>query len=204
MVSPWLSRTRLALLSEPLPDAAEPGSWIAGVVTASLLAWWATDRLWFSAMVTIAGIVLAARRSVKVLSHLRRRLAEAERERAAMEQALRRSQKMEALGRLTVGVAHDFNNHLTVISSNVELVARRLDEEHARLIGHTDAAMQGVRRAAILAGRLLAFSRQTSIEPEAVDVDHLVSGLAELLPAHPGRAGQAGGAAVRLAVVRLG
>jgi CheY-like chemotaxis protein len=181
MVSPWLSRTRLALLSEPLPDAAEPGSWIAGVVTASLLAWWATDRLWFSVMVTIAAIVLAARRSVKVLSHLRRRLAEAERERAAMEQALRRSQKMEALGRLTVGVAHDFNNHLTVISSNVELVARRLGEEHARLIGHTDAAMQGVRRAAILAGRLLAFSRQTSIEPEAVDVDHLVSGLAELL-----------------------
>ncbi len=181
MVSPWLSQTRLALLSEPLPDAAEPGLWIAGVVTASLLAWWTTDRLWFSAMVAIAGIVLAARRSVKVLAHLRRRLAEAERERAAIEQALRRSQKMEALGRLTVGVAHDFNNHLTVISSNVELVARRLGEEHARLIGHTEAAMQGVRRAAILAGRLLAFSRQTSIEPEAVDVDHLVSGLAELL-----------------------
>jgi signal transduction histidine kinase len=181
MVSPWLSQTRLALQSKPLPDAAEPGLWIAGVVTASLLAWWTTDRLWFSAMVAIAGIVLAARRSVKVLAHLRRRLAEAERERAAMEQALRRSQKMEALGRLTVGVAHDFNNHLTVISSNVELVARRLGEEHARLIGHTDAAMQGVRRAAILAGRLLAFSRQTSIEPEAVDVDHLVSGFAELL-----------------------
>jgi CheY-like chemotaxis protein len=181
MVSPWLSQTRLALQSERLPDVVEPGLWIAGVVTASLLAWWTTDRLWFSAMVAIAGIVLAARRSVKVLARLRRRLAEAEQERAAMEQALRRSQKMEALGRLTVGVAHDFNNHLTVISSNVELVARRLGEEHARLIGHTDAAMQGVRRAAILAGRLLAFSRQTSIEPEAVDVDHLVSGLAELL-----------------------
>ncbi len=181
MVSPWLSQTRLASLSERLPDAAEPGLWIAGVVTASLLAWWTTDRLWFAAIVAIAGIVLAARRSVKVLAHLRRRLAEAERERAAMEQALRRSQKMEALGRLTVGVAHDFNNHLTVISSNVELVARRLGEEHARLISHTDAAMQGVRRAAILAGRLLAFSRQTSVEPEAVDVDHLVNGLSELL-----------------------
>jgi CheY-like chemotaxis protein len=181
MIPPWLSQTRLASLSEQLPDAAEPSLWIVGVVTASLLALWSTDRLWFSAMIATAGIVLAARRSVKVLARLRRRLAEAERERAAMEQALRRSQKMEALGRLTVGVAHDFNNHLTVISSNVELVARRLGEEHARLSSHTDAAMQGVRRAAILAGRLLAFSRQTSIEPEAVDVDRLVSGLSELL-----------------------
>jgi CheY-like chemotaxis protein len=126
-------------------------------------------------------IVTAAWRSVKVLSRLRYQLAAAERERTAMEQALRRSQKMEALGRLTVGVAHDFNNHLTVISSNVEMLARRLGAEQRRLLSHADAAMQGVRRAASLTGRLLTLSRQTSIEPEAVDVDQMMIGLSELL-----------------------
>jgi CheY-like chemotaxis protein len=98
-----------------------------------------------------------------------------------MEQALRQSQKMEALGRLTVGVAHDFNNHLTVISSNVELLARRLDEKQGHLLRHSAAAMQGVRRAAILTGRLLSFSRQPVVEPEAVEVDRLVHDVAELL-----------------------
>ena len=121
-----------------------------------------------------------------------------------MEQALRQAQKMEALGRLTVGVAHDFNNHLTVISSNVEMVARRLDADQARLLRHTDAAMQGVRRAAALTGRLLSFSRQPAPEPEAVDVDRLVHG--SVRPAAPdaGRPDRAGGAAVRRAMVYLG
>ena len=105
-------------------------------------------------------MALAAWRSVKMLAAARAALDRTERARAAMEQALRRSQKMEALGRLTVGAAHDFNNHLTVISSNVEMVARRLDRTQERLLRHTDAAMQGVQRAAVLTGRLLSFSRQ--------------------------------------------
>jgi CheY-like chemotaxis protein len=108
-------------------------------------------------------------------------LADAERGRTAMEQVLLRSQTMATLGRMTVGVAHDFNNHLTVISSNMELAARHLAAEQERLVRHLDAAMQGVRRAAILTGRLLSFSRQTSAEPETVDLDRLVGGLAELL-----------------------
>jgi CheY-like chemotaxis protein len=61
------------------------------------------------------------------------------------------------------------------------MVARRLGAEQTTLLGHTDAAMRGVRRAAILTGRLLSFSRQPSVEPETLDVDRLVSGLAELL-----------------------
>jgi CheY-like chemotaxis protein len=181
MVSPRLSQTRLASLSERLPDAAEPGLWLACIVAAFVLAWWATNRLWIAAMVCVVGIVFAASRWVKMLAHLRHRLAEVERERAAMEHALHRSQKMEALGRLTVGVAHDFNNHLTVISSNVEMIARRAGAEQGRLSAHIDAAMQGVRRAATLAGRLLSFARETAIAPEPVNVDQLVNMLAELL-----------------------
>jgi CheY-like chemotaxis protein len=78
-------------------------------------------------------------------------------------------------------VAHDFNNHLTVISSNVEMLARRLDPGEVRLLRHTDAAMQGVRRAAILTGRLLSFSRHPAPEPETINVDALVRGLSDLL-----------------------
>jgi CheY-like chemotaxis protein len=158
-----------------------PGLCIVGIVLATLLVSWLTGRAWLAVLVGVAGMVLAARHSVKMLAAARDALDRAERQRSAMEQALRRSQKMEALGRLTVGAAHDFNNHLTVISSNVEMVARRLDSTQQRLLRHTDAAMQGVKRAAALTGLLLSFSRQPAPEPEAVDVDRLLNGLSDLL-----------------------
>jgi CheY-like chemotaxis protein len=155
--------------------------YIAGIVVAALLAAWLTGRTWQGVAVGIAGMVLAARRAVKTEASLREALHRTERERAAMEQALQQSQKMEALGRLTVGVAHDFNNHLTVISSNVEMVARRLGSQQERLLRHTEAALQGVQRAAVLTGRLLSFSRRPAPEPEAVDVDRLLASLSDLL-----------------------
>jgi CheY-like chemotaxis protein len=182
---PWTRLDGIASLPGRLPgrlrDAVEPGLWIAGIVLASLLAFWLTDWASLAIAVAIAGMVMAAWRSVKVLSAMRDALGRAEQQRAAMEQALRRSQKMEAVGRLTVGVAHDFNNHLTVISSNVEMVARRLDGGQERLLRHTEAAMQGVQRAAVLTGRLLSFSRQPAPEAEAVEVDRLLNGLSDLL-----------------------
>ncbi len=120
-------------------------------------------------------------RLTRDVTRLRRLLEAGNRERAAMEEALRQSQKMEAIGRLTGGIVHDFNNHLTVISSNVELVKRRMDGGQERLVRHLDAAMQGVQRAATLTGRLLSFSRDPASEPEAVDVGRLLAGLSDLL-----------------------
>jgi CheY-like chemotaxis protein len=102
-------------------------------------------------------------------------------DRAVLEEALRRAQRLEAAGRLAAGIAHDFNNHLTVISSNLELMKHRLDSGQERLIRHADAAMQGVQRAAMLTGRLLSFSRQSSPEPEAIDVGRMLRGLSDLL-----------------------
>jgi signal transduction histidine kinase/ActR/RegA family two-component response regulator len=101
--------------------------------------------------------------------------------REVAEEALRQSQKMEAIGRLTGGIAHDFNNHLTVISSNIELLQRRLPAESGSLSRLTEAAMAGVQRAATLTHRLLAFSRQQPLEPEALDVSRLVSSMSDLL-----------------------
>ena len=140
-----------------------------------------TGRAWLALLVGVAGMILAARHAARMLATAYDALNRAEQQRVAMEQALCRSQKMEALGRLTVGAAHDFNNHLTVISSNVEMVMRRLDGTQQHLRRHTEAAMQGVRRAAALTGSLLSFSRQPMAEPEAVDVDRLLKGLSDLL-----------------------
>ena len=144
-----------------------PGLCIIAIASATLLAFWLTDQLWVAAAIGVAGMALAAWRSVRMLAAVRDALDRTERARAAMEQALRRSQQMEALGRLTVGAAHDFNNHLTVISSNVEMVARRLDRTQERLLRHTEAAMQAVQRAAGLTGLLLSFSRQPVANPGA-------------------------------------
>ena len=168
-----------------LSDVAEPALWIGGIVGASLLAFWLTGSSPPAGLVAVAGMVLAASRWVKRLAEMRSAmqtaLDRAEKNHDAMEQALRRSQKMAALGSLTVGVAHDFNNHLTVISSNVEMMARRLDSAPDSLLRHTRAAMEGVQRAATLTGRLLSFSRQPEPEPELVDIDRLLGGLADLL-----------------------
>jgi CheY-like chemotaxis protein len=168
-------------LPAPLRGAALPALWIAGILLAWLLVSSLTGLAWLGVMVSVGGMVLAAWQSVKILTATRDALDRATQERAAMEQALHRSQKMAALGRFSVGAAHDFNNHLTVISSNVEMLSLRLDRTQDRLLRHAEAAMQAVQRAAGLTGRLLSLSRQSAPEPEAVGVDRLLSGLSDLL-----------------------
>ncbi|HWX47321.1 MAG TPA: MHYT domain-containing protein [Roseomonas sp.] len=96
------------------------------------------------------------------------------------EEALRQSQKIEALGQLTGGVAHDFNNLLAVIMGNLELLRRRLPED-PRITQLVENALQGVHRGAGLTQRLLAFARKQDLKPTAVDVPELVRGMTELL-----------------------
>ncbi len=124
--------------------------------------------------------LLAARRARRESATLVTLQAEIRRREQA-EDALRQAQKMEAVGRLTGGIAHDFNNHLTVISSNIELLKRRLPASADGLGRLADAAMHGVRRAATLTQRLLAFSRQQTLDPEPLDADRLVAGMLDLL-----------------------
>ncbi|MGI4942779.1 MAG: ATP-binding protein, partial [Janthinobacterium lividum] len=99
--------------------------------------------------------------------------------RAAAEDQLRQSQKMESVGRLTGGIAHDFNNLLTVVIGSLDLLGRRITEpKHRRLV---ENAMDGATRAATLTARLLAFSRQQPLQPQALDVNRLVDGMGNLL-----------------------
>lgn len=112
---------------------------------------------------------------------LERRVARELERHARMEEALRQAQKMEAVGQLTGGIAHDFNNMLAVVSNAMELLGRRLGDGDERALHYVGIAKGGVRRAAQLTQRLLAFSRQQPLQPVAVCANELVAGMSELL-----------------------
>lgn len=113
--------------------------------------------------------------------HLERRVAEAIGEREKIEEALRQSQKMEAVGQLTGGIAHDFNNMLAVIIGSLDLLGRRLGANDERAKRYVESAAEAAQRAAVLTQRLLAFSRQQPLNPEVLDPNKLVPGMSELL-----------------------
>ncbi len=101
------------------------------------------------------------------------------------QDSLRQSQKLEAMGQLTGGVAHDFNNLLTPILGSLDLLRRRNvgTEREQRLI---EGALQSAERAKTLIQRLLAFARRQPLQPSAVDVGGLVSGMADLIASTSG------------------
>ena len=101
------------------------------------------------------------------------------REREKAEEALRQSQKMEAMGQLTGGVAHDFNNLLMVASSGLDLLERTTDQ--ARRERLKDGIRQAIDRGASLTQQLLAFSRRTPLKPEVVDIAARLNAMHALL-----------------------
>jgi PAS domain S-box-containing protein len=96
------------------------------------------------------------------------------------EAALRQSQKMEAVGQLTGGLAHDFNNLLGAVSGSLEMLQRRLHGD-AALLRYVDMGQTAAKRAAALTHRLLAFSRQQTLEPKLVRVNQLIGGFEDLV-----------------------
>src|SRR5690606_22431821 len=98
------------------------------------------------------------------------------------EEALRQSQKMEAIGQLTGGIAHDFNNHLQGITGSLDVIRKLVALGR---IGEIDrflkAAMDSAYRAASLTHRLLAFSRQQPIDPRPLNVNELILSTQEML-----------------------
>ncbi|MGJ7580100.1 response regulator [Variovorax sp. RHLX14] len=112
------------------------------------------------------------------VTHEKDRLSELE---AAKEQ-LRQSQKLEAVGQLTGGLAHDFNNLLGAITGSLELMRRRgLEGRFTELDRYIEVAQGAAKRAAALTHRLLAFSRQQTLEPKTVNVNRLVGNMQELI-----------------------
>jgi two-component system, cell cycle sensor histidine kinase and response regulator CckA len=97
-----------------------------------------------------------------------------------LEEKLWQAQKMEAVGRLAGGVAHDFNNVLTAIQGHVQLLADGLAEDDPLREDAEEIAVS-VERAAALTRQLLAFSRKQILKPEPVDLNTIVTGMAKML-----------------------
>ncbi|MCJ2035960.1 ATP-binding protein [Methylobacterium sp. J-068] len=113
---------------------------------------------------------------------LEQRVAERTDELMSAQEALRQSQKMEAVGQLTGGLAHDFNNLLAGISGSLELMQTRMSQgRFSDLERYMTVAQGAAKRAAALTHRLLAFSRRQTLTPKPTNVNRLIAGMEELI-----------------------
>ena len=139
-----------------------------------------SSALLLAALLALGVAAEVRRHTREIVSHneaLKREKDEHER----TESLLRQAQKMEALGQLTGGVAHDFNNMLAIIVGNLDLASRRLADGDPRLVRLVENALAGANRAAALTKRLLAFSRLQPLEPRPTDVNKCVADISEVL-----------------------
>ncbi|MFT4077466.1 MAG: response regulator [Asticcacaulis sp.] len=197
-LAPYYNGGVLSGVCVPLMDA---GRWSAGIYAhhAEVRHWTASE---VSLVKEIAELTWLAVERAEALVRLNTRIDRQEVEldgaaqdlvdsragRADAEGQVRQLQKMEAVGQLTGGIAHDFNNMLAIIIGGLNLTQRRLARGDTDVIKYIDNAMEGANRAAELTKRLLAFSRQQPLSPEAIDGNRLVQNLSELLARSLGEA----------------
>ena len=120
---------------------------------------------------------------IDTVEKLKREIAERQKmevERQLLHSQLLQSQKMESIGRLAGGVAHDFNNILTAILSYAELTLMKLAEGHP-VRSHLVSIREASEKAATLTHQLLAFSRRQVLEMKAVDLNKVIKDMANML-----------------------
>jgi signal transduction histidine kinase/CheY-like chemotaxis protein len=169
-----LSRTfetaEAALLARRQATVATQRTLLIGVIVLAL----------FAAALLAVAVVRETRDHARALTGQNRALENAIAQRERAEAQLRQAQKMEALGQLTGGVAHDFNNMLAIIVGNLDMLIRRLSGQE-KLLSLAENALSGANRAAALTKGLLAFSRQQPLDPKPTDVNKCVADMSELL-----------------------
>jgi PAS domain S-box-containing protein len=137
---------------------------------------------WVGSNTDIEDQKVAAQTLADVNATLEQRVSQRTSQLMQAEEALRQSQKMEAVGQLTGGIAHDFNNLLQGILGALDIVKRRIAEGR---IGDLDpflnGALDSANRAATLTHRLLAFSRRQPVDPRPLDLNELIGSVGELL-----------------------
>ncbi len=142
-------------------------------------------------LVTMGALVIAVlsfshaalSRRAQQLAQVNARLHEEMEERRKTEEALRKSQKMEAVGQLSGGIAHDFNNLIMIVKGNLRLMRRKLGPEAdaSAVSTYIASADEALDRAAHLTQRILAFSRRQPLTPQRVNLSTLAQGLTELI-----------------------
>lgn len=141
-----------------------------GLAEADLLAGWRRSVTVTGAVVSAMTILIVA----LITLWVKRRT---EKERAAYHRI--QTQKLEALGHMTGGVAHDFNNLMAVVASGLRLIRGKVDDEEVRNIADTAAA--AVERGTKLTQQMLAFARQQELKVVRADVNELIAGMEDLL-----------------------
>jgi two-component system cell cycle sensor histidine kinase/response regulator CckA len=105
---------------------------------------------------------------------------QAEEDKLNLERKLQQAQKMESVGRLAGGVAHDFNNMLGVILGHAELAMDNLSPSHPLFV-HLEQIRKAADRSADITRQLLAFARKQIVEPRVIDLNEVVSGIVKML-----------------------
>ncbi len=122
------------------------------------------------------GVLLQLSGAVQDITDLRR----AEEERSSLLAQLAHAQKMESVGRLAGGVAHDFNNMLGVIMARASLAQRALPPGH-RVLSHLQEIEEAARRSTALTSQLLAFARKQVIMPRVLPLNETIENLLKML-----------------------
>ncbi len=133
------------------------------------------DCLYQCELVTIGGVKRILTMVLDITEHRR-----AEKERKKLEEQLFQSQKMESVGRLAGGVAHDFNNMLGVIIGRAEL-AMQQDLPADKLQRNLEEILKAGLRSADLTRQLLAFARKQTAMPRVLDLNDTISGMLKML-----------------------
>ena len=154
---------------------------------------WIANLAIYGAIAVLFALGLVALTVLALKGFLRERRAlelavDEARQRARVEEQLRRSQKLEALGQLTGGVVHDFGNLLFGMLGNLELLLKYPGDSHYR--SRVESALDAGTRAMKLLQSLLAFARRQPLAPTTLDVNEVVEGMKELLRQSLGYKGQ--------------
>ncbi len=153
----------------------EIANWEQGLGLALFILVATADVMFISAM------RFAIRRFQDLSGTMEQRVVERTAELMKTQGMLAQAQKMDAVGQLTGGLAHDFNNMLAIIIGNLDIVKRRLAKGQTDIGNHLDNALEGASRAAQLTRRLLAFARHQPLSPDVIDVNKLTLDTSELL-----------------------
>jgi signal transduction histidine kinase/ActR/RegA family two-component response regulator len=133
------------------------------IVAMTVLIWWRDSR-----------------KAIETLAESNRKLSHSLVEQGKSDDQVRHLQKLEAIGQLTGGLAHDFNNMLAVIISSLNLAQKR-SVKGINVDQLLDGALDAAQRAALLTSRLLAFSRQQPLAPKSLNLNRIIGNMSEMI-----------------------